>query len=149
MPLSTQHSTLDNVPEFRKSTKAAPTVAASVTPAPLSALKADDKNPISDRTGGDTPAAVFTLEGDNERILPAEKAKFEDNYANFRRIIRDLSDAHNRGDSDFLAMKVEFASANAETLLDHGDLSMVLESLHDLTADLDSQMAEYEAFLKS
>ena len=46
-------------------------------------------------------------------------------------------------------MKVEFASANAETLQDKGDLSMVLESLYDLTADLDSQMAEYDAFLGS
>ena len=100
-------------------------------------------------TGQDAAAAFSTFEGANERILPAGKAKFEDNHVEFRRSIADLEDVHRRGDRDFLAMKVEFETAHAETLQDQGELSMLLGSVFELVADLDLQINEYDEFLGS
>ena len=88
-----------------------------------------------------------------DQILPAEKVNtkksFESNYADFQRILQDLTDLHERGDSTVLSMNVNFATAYAETLQDQGELSMMLATLFELNAEMDGQIAAYQEFFGS
>lgn len=144
----TQYPTPNQDRGYLASTDAAPP--ASVTPGFPSGHKTNRSIPAAPIPTGNDAAAVFsTFEGSNERILPAEKATFEDNYAEFQRIIQDLSDSHKRGDSEFSGLTTAFVTAYADTLQDQGELSTILASLYELNSDLDCQIAEYDAFLES
>lgn len=132
--------------------KAAP---ASVTPGPASVLKnphppAAVPESFSGREVTEfSSSEVGETNGRADDNDHAANIAFENNYTDFQQINRDLVDIHKRGDGAFLAMNVLLATVYSETLQDQGDLSMMLASLLQLNADMDSQIAKYQDFLDS
>lgn len=135
----------------------------TVTPGPITAIKLQKKHQGPEKTIAD-PKSTSTAIGfmsmgeaeSNERILPSpgnangpSQTSFEEEYANFQRMVRDLSDDHERNSNTMLNLNELLATAHAETLQDQGDLAMFLGDMCSFNADLDDQIGEYETFLAS
>ena len=133
----------------------------AVTPGPMTALKIQNNRQPSDAVVADHKSnAIGFMSMDeaenNERILPAPdnnsvptQRSFEEDYADFQRMIRDLTDDHERKTNAMLNLNDLLATAHAETLQDQGDLVMFLGDIGSLNAELEDQIGEYEMFLNS
>ena len=126
----------------------------------MTALKLQNNRDLSEETMADPNSTAIGFmsmeEADrNERILPSpdnatvpdSEIFFEEGYANFQRMIRDLADDHEREGNALLDLNDLLATAHAETLEDQADLAMFLGDIRRFNADLDDQIREYEAFL--
>lgn len=133
----------------------------AVTPGPMTALKIQNNwQPSEAVVPGHKSNAIGFISMDeaenNERILPApdnnivsDQRSFQEDYADFQRMIRDLKDDHERKSNTMLNLNDLLATAHAETLQDQGDLAMFLGDIGSLNAELENQIGEYETFLKS